>query len=210
MKLFLKKIHKLNQGYTIIETMISISIFLVVVMTGMGVLLNANAVHRKSQTMRSILDNLSFIMEDMSRNLRTGYNYHCFVSGDTIPSSDNSPIMDDPKSCASGWGIAFEYAFGDPDPGVTNDQWVYYIDGTGKLFKSTQGPYILSNFVQLTPNEVVVNTTASSFSILGAEAPVGNQQQPFVIIRLVGTVTINNIATPFSLQTAVSQRLIDV
>ena len=45
--------------------MISISLFLVVVVFGMNALLNANVVHQKSQDMRSILDNLSFILEDM-------------------------------------------------------------------------------------------------------------------------------------------------
>ena len=37
-------------------------------MVGMDSLLNANLVHRKSEDMRSIMDSLSFIMEDMSRN----------------------------------------------------------------------------------------------------------------------------------------------
>ena len=191
--------------------MIAVSIFLVIVMTGMGVLLNANTLHRKSHSMRSIIDNLNFIIEDMSRNLRTGYSYRCFASGQSIPSGSNDPTMDDPRSCSSGWGIAFEHGYGDPDPAVTNDQWVYYIDGTGKIFKSTQGPYTSANFVQLTPDEVSINATTSSFSVLGAEKPIlGNQQQPLIVIRLVGTITIKNITTPFNLQTAVSQRLIDV
>ena len=47
--------------------------------------------------MRSILDNLSFIMEDISRNLG-GSSYHCFVAGDVIPSV-TSPIVSTPKSC---------------------------------------------------------------------------------------------------------------
>src|SRR3990167_6100865 len=102
-----------QKGYTIIETMISVSLFLVIVMTGMGALLNTNLLHQKSRDMRSIMDNLSFIMEDMSKNLRTGYNYHCFVSGDVIPSTTSS-VVSTPKSCASGWAIAFEYAFGSP------------------------------------------------------------------------------------------------
>ena len=62
-------------GYTIIETMISVSLFLIIITIGMGALLNANLLHQKSRDMRSIMDNLSFIMEDMSRNLRTGYDY---------------------------------------------------------------------------------------------------------------------------------------
>ncbi len=201
-----------NGGYTIIETMIAISLFIVIVMAGMGALLNANLLHQKSQSMRSIMDNLSFVMEDMSKNLRTGYGYHCFVSGDTIPSA-TSDTMSIPKSCASGWGIAFEYAYGFPsNDGISdskdNDQWVYYINN-GKIFKSTAGPYTQSSFIQLTPDEVIIDPV-SGFSVLGAEPPPGNSQQPFVTIRLVGTITFKNVITPFSLQTSVSQRLIDI
>ena len=187
--------------------MIAVSLFLTITTAGMGALLNANLLHQKSQSMRSVLDNLSFIMEDMSKNLRTGSSYHCFISGDIIPLS-TSPIVSTPKSCANGWALAFE-----PSGGLASnndDQWVYYIDDTGKIFKSTAGPYIVSNFIQLSPDEVVIDTDASGFSVLGAEGKIGDSQQPFITIRLVGKITFKNVVTPFSLQTSVSQRLIDV
>ncbi|MEK9182534.1 MAG: hypothetical protein AAB809_00460 [Patescibacteria group bacterium] len=196
-------------GYTIIETMIAVSLFIVITTISMGALLNANMLHRKAQSMRSIMDNLNFVMEDMSRNLRIGYNYRCFPSGQSIPTGDDSS-MDDPRSCASGWAIAFEYAYGNPSINAYNDQWVYYISGSGKIFKSTSGPYNSASFTQLTPDEVVIDTSASSFSVLGAESITTNSQQPFVTIKLVGKITYQNVDTPFSLQTSVSQRLIDI
>jgi hypothetical protein len=187
--------------------MIAVSLFLVIIMAGMGALLNANLLHQKAGSMRSIMDNLSFVMEDMSRNIRTGYNYHCFETGETIPSS-TSATMSTPKSCANGWAISFESDTG--DTANNDDQWVYYIDGTGKIFKSTIGPYSASAFTQITPDEVVVSS-ASGFSVLGAEKlSTGNQAQPFVTIRLVGTITFKNVTTPFSLQTSASQRVIDI
>src|SRR3989344_1597850 len=122
----MKKIN-LHAGYTIIETMIAISLFLIVVTIGMGALLNANLIHRKSQDMRSIMDNLSFIMEDMSRNIRTGYNYYC---GDTI---DTGTVGD----CDDGGVIVFEYSEGDTLS--DSDQWVYQITLDGVLQRSTDG-----------------------------------------------------------------------
>ena len=199
-----KKNNKQNKGYTIIETMIAVSLFVVVILSGMSALLNANLLHNKSSNMRSIMDNLSFILEDMSRNIRTGYNYHCFVSGDTIPVT-TSAIVSTPKSCASGWAVAFESQNGSTSN--NDDQWLYYISN-GKIFKSTIGPYAAASFVQLTPDEVAINAI-SQFSVLGAEIPSANKQQPFVGIKLVGTITFKNVVTPFSLQTSVSQRLID-
>lgn len=198
MKILKLKIENYKAGFTIIETMIAVSLFLVVVTIGMGALLNANLLHQKSRDMRSIVDNLSFVMEDMSKNLRTGSKYYC------ITGADNLLNITIPKSGASCWGIAFQ-------PSFSGNQWVYYIDNVGKIWKSTQGPYnILSNYVQLTPDEVIIDTATSGFSVLGAEPPPGNSEQPFVTIRLVGKINYKNISTPFSLQTSVSQRQIDI
>jgi|SRR3989338_8409199 len=210
MKLFFKKVNKLKQGYTIIETMIAVSLFLIIIMSGMGALLNANLLHQKSQSMRSIIDNLSFIMEDLSRNLRTGYTYRCITANPDL----TPPNVDDPKSGSSCWGIAFESANGSASD--NNDQWVYYVGPDTSLpgsplaiWRSISGPYNnTSNFVKLTPDEVVIDPV-SSFSVLGAE-PLPDTQQPFVIIKLVGTITFKNVITPFSLQTSVSQRVLDI
>lgn len=196
---------KFTAGYTIIETMISISLFMVIILAGMSALLNASAVHQKSQDVRSIIDSLSFIMEDISRNIRTGYGYRCFVTGDTIPSI-TSALMSAPKSCATGWAIAFESDTGNTEN--HDDQWVYYINN-GNIYKATAGPYAVENFTQMNPPEVVIES-ASSFSVLGAEAPLGDLQQPLIIIKLSGTITFKNVVTPFILQTSVSQRFIDV
>lgn len=202
---------KISGGYTIIETMIAVSLFIIITTIGIGALLNANLLHEKSSDMRSIMDNLSFIMEDMSRNLRTGYNYYCATGGDNlsnVATTKSTPVIGGvPQNC---WGIAFESSGGDPND--DDDQWVYYIDSTGKIFKSTQGPYDIfpSNYFQLTPNEVEIDTTASGFSVLGAEPPPGDTQQPFVTIKLVGEITYKDVVTPFSLQTSVSQRLVDI
>ncbi|MDR3519622.1 MAG: prepilin-type N-terminal cleavage/methylation domain-containing protein [Candidatus Pacebacteria bacterium] len=213
-----------NKGYTLIETLIAVALFIVVVTIGMGALLNANALYNKSKDMRSIMDNLSFTIEDMSRNLRTGYNYQCFDSSHpTVSLSTTSAGY--PRSCPSGWALAFEPANGNPNsygcsasnfalglcPAIA-DQWAYLIHN-GMISKSTDGG---QTFVQLTPAEVTIDTSASSFSVLGAESPSsGDYQQPFVIIHLVGTITYapnknNPIVTPFSLQTSVSQRATDI
>ena len=191
-----------SKGYTIIETMISLSIFIIVILTGMSALLNANLVHQKSQDMRSILDNLSFIMEDISRNIRTGYNYRC-ISGIFSNTSISTA-----QSCNLGGAMAFESDVGNSESDA--DQWVYKIEGSGGTYnisKSTDGG---NNFTQLNLNEINIDST-SGFSVLGAPSPTaGDSQQPLVIIKLSGKITFKDIVTPFSLQTSVSQRIIDI
>lgn len=192
-----------NRGYTIIETMISVAIFLLVVEFGLGSILGANSLHKKSQDMRSLLDSLSFIMDDLSRNLRTGSSYQCFrkVTDPTL----SPATLGGPRSCSDGWAIAFESDSG--STGTLTDQIVYYI-GSGKIYKSTDGA---QNFLALTSDEIVIDSI-SGFSVLGAESPssTSNRQQPFVMVRFAGTITYKNIITPFSLQTSASQRLVDI
>lgn len=190
---------KNSNGFTLIETMVSITLFLIIVTAGMSALLNASALHQKSQDMRSIMDSLSFIMDDMARNLRTGYTYYCASDANSLPVNLTSS-----KSCATGKAISFFNTFG--------NQWSYKIEkdsnGHYNIYGSTDGG---STFPQLNPSEVVFNS-ASGFSVLGAESfNSGNQQQPLITIRLEGTITDgkNHISTPFAIQTSVSQRLID-
>jgi type II secretory pathway pseudopilin PulG len=199
----------MKKGFTILETMVAVSLFIVVVMYGMGTLLSANVLHKKSQDQQSIMDNLSFVMEEMSRNLRTGYTYHCIDNNDFTVSALNTP-----RSCASGGGISFEESVTGSFSNQ-NDQWVYKISSTdgGATFSVSKSVNSGATWVVLNPDEVKL-TNASGFSVLGAEAPAsdgsGNHQQPFVNIRLVGSIVYKGVTTPFSLQTSVSQRLIDV
>ena len=179
-----KKLDKQN-GYTIIETMIAVSIFLVVIMVGMSALLNADLIHKKSGDMRSIMDNLSFVMEDISRNLRTGYSYHCI--------DDGNLNAIEPRSCLSGNGISFKSDAGDR---------IKYIIGSD-IQKSMAG----GSYVELTSPEIVIDPS-SHFTVVGAE--LSDTLQPFVTIKLVGKITYRSIETPFSLQTSVSQRSLDV
>jgi prepilin-type N-terminal cleavage/methylation domain-containing protein len=196
-----------NSGFTIIEMMVAIALFLVIIIFGMQALLNANFVHRKSQDMRSVLDSLSFALDDMSKNIRVGNNYFCIDSD-----ADFYNITDQkPKSCKDGFGIAFESSKERADDGT--DQWAYFI-GNKKLFRSTGPTYNQGiNDVQMTPDNVEIDEFSSGFSVLGAESEMlnGDRQQPFVVIRLSGKIRgNNNSVTEFSVETAVSQRLIDV
>lgn len=191
-----------NNGFTIIETMISVSLFIVVTTIGMGSLLNANLVYQKSRDMRSVIDTLSHAMEDISRNARTGYTYHCFVA--SLPTALDSSYGT-PLSCADGGvAVSFEDAYGDKDD--VADQWVYSIEN-GILFRSTNGGV---SKVQMTPNEVVLDPESSYFTVVGAESSDnGDFAQPMMTIRLSGDIVYKGVSSPFALQTSVSQRVLD-
>lgn len=188
-------------GYTIIETMISISLFLIIVTMGMNALLNANVLLNKAKDARAIMDNLTFIMEDMSRNIRTGDQYKC--SADL---SFSNPATDT-LSCITGGTISFRES-------ITGARWAYSIvsyDGgqTFKIRKTTDASATPAIWVDLT-DEGIHLSNVSGFSVLGARPLPGDTQQPFVNIRLVGEMRYKNVVTPFALQNSISQTTIDI
>ena len=192
-----------KNGYTIVETMIAVSLFIIIVMASMGALLNAGLLNEKSQNMRSIVDNLSFVMEEMSRNLRMGNKYYCVAGSDDL---SNISIAKSGSNC---WGIAFR-------PFTGGNQWVYEIVtadlGLTYYIRRSINNGADGTWVQLTPEEIAIDPT-SSFSISGAESPSAlppDYQQPFVTIKLTGKITYKNVVSTFSLQTSVSQRVIDI
>ncbi|MCX6757403.1 MAG: prepilin-type N-terminal cleavage/methylation domain-containing protein [Candidatus Nomurabacteria bacterium] len=213
MKNFFIKKNKKNYiskkgGFTIVETMIAVALFTIIMIIGIGALLNASNYHKKSQKFRSIMDNLSFVMEDMSRSLRTGSNYHCGIDSITLAvpdCGDNGPL---------GTTLAFQdatlkwqyYAFT-----ATSDN--RYNDIIRSFQSETLADLSLMGTVTLNPAEVKLDSN-SGFIVRGAELGSADNIQPYIIIRLSGVIFTNssgnNDPIPFSLETSVSQRLIDV
>lgn len=60
-----------HRGFTLMEVMVSVSIFAIVVTIGIAALLTINKNYRKSQSDRQAIDNLTYVLESMSRRIRT-------------------------------------------------------------------------------------------------------------------------------------------
>lgn len=194
-----------TSGFTLIEVMVSIGLFTVIMIVGITAILGVNNTYRKTRTMRSAIDNLSFIMEDMARNIRLGYLYKCVNSDQISPTEVEEP--EDGVGCA---GIAFE-PFWNPVPGenaLNQDQVVYYIsedgDGFGSIYKSMDGG---ESYAPMNSLDLDIDVAHSSFTVFGTSEIDG--EQPSVLIRLSGTATSGSKTTDFHLQTTVSQRLFD-
>ncbi len=189
-----------SAGFTLIEIMVSIAIFTIIMVMGVSALLNTNTIHKVSNNQRSLIDNLNFMMEDMSRNIRLGYNYHCFIN-DQITGNET------PQSCPSGSSaLSIEGLNGKSD--FPDDQIMYSFVNN----PDDNQYYILekkssdsSNFLNITPNEIKISKQ-SGFVVKGAEE---TGEQPTVLIRLFGTIKYKNVETPFNLQTVVTQRATD-
>lgn len=200
MKFFNPK--KEEKGFTLIETMIATSLFLVVMVVGVSALINANSVSHRTDNERAVLDNVSFVLEEISRNLRTGSSYHCEVNGDALSEPEK------PKSCSIGYLIAFEDTRGDETNPL--DQWVYKIDAGATGLVISKSIDSGTSWIELLSAPNLEIDPASGFSVLGALPPPDDTQQPFVIARIAGRIIGKDGSTPFSVQTSVSQRLLDI
>ncbi|MEX2010250.1 MAG: type II secretion system protein [Parcubacteria group bacterium] len=178
---------KKNSGFTLLEIMVSLSIFMVVMTISMGAILNVYDANRKSRAESAVMGNLNLAVETMTREMRFGRNYHCGSTG----------VLTNPQNCASG-GNYMSFLSSE---GV---QIIYRQSGT-LIEKSTSG----GAFLAVTAPEVRVESL--EFFVLGSTIEAtGSEQQPRVLIKIKGNAGEKAIArSEFALQTLVSQRRLD-
>ncbi len=214
---FKNKIHSQalgERGFTLIEVMISVGLFTVLMVIGIGAILAVSSTNRRTQAMRSIIDNLSFVMEDMARSMRLGDYFVCKDSLNPITFSDvwglNSDgaigqLTQDGEDCKS---IAFEpyWNFSASNP---ENQIIYQI-GNGAILKKNEQMSFIDIMDPITPVEVNIDSARSGFTVTGSSKPADDFRQPKINIVLTGTITVNGKTSEFNMQTSVSQRSLDV
>lgn len=193
----LPKWHKRNnnQGFTLIELMVSLMIFIIVVLAAVGSLYTVNSASRKVQAMRSVLDNLTFAVEAVSRTIRTSSSVVCGgslnVSGNpncnfANQASNNMLLV----ASTLGTTQLVEYKLGT------------HTNGNGAIQKRYQESGIWTNWLSLTAPEINVKTL--SFYVDGADATDGKQTSVELFIQ--GEATANGETSPFAIQTYISER----
>lgn len=68
---------KSKSGFTLIEIMVSVSIFAFVMIISSASVISVIEANRKSQSLRSVIDNLNLTLESFTRAIRFGTTYHC-------------------------------------------------------------------------------------------------------------------------------------
>ncbi|PIP73987.1 MAG: hypothetical protein COW88_00220 [Candidatus Lloydbacteria bacterium CG22_combo_CG10-13_8_21_14_all_47_15] len=177
-------VHKKTSGFTLVEVIISIGLFVAVMTIAVSALISLMDAQRRAQAFREVMDNIDFAMENISRSLRLGANYHCGPSGGITT----------PQDCPGGDDyIAFTDVLG----GTT----IFRLEN-GVLERSTDGG---STFLALTSPSVTIHRL--DFFVNGTAA--GDLKQPGVRIVVGGLVELSKGATNFDIETFVTQRLLD-
>ena len=173
----------MKKGFTLIELMTAVSIFIIVMTISMGSIIGIFDANRKSRSLKTVLNNLNLTVESLSREMRFGKNYHC-GSGDVTS----------PQNCPSGDTLI---SFLSSD----NIQITYRLNGTA-IEKQVGG----EGYIAVTAPEIIIDNL--TFYTLGTG--IGNTLQPKAVIIIKSHAGAGKERSDFTLQTLVSQRTMDI
>ena len=169
------------RGYTLVELIIAVGLFALVMLLASGSYLMMINLNRQTQSVATGIDSLSFAIETMVRNIRTGTVYNCGGTGDCENGSNSFTFKN-----AS--GLTVTYNLSDAairqtvvnttsvltDPAITVSSLMFYAAGT-------------------------------------SPADLGDYNQPRVTIVVSGTVVSGPASTqPFHIETGATMRGTDL
>ncbi len=192
-------------GFTLIEMLVSLALFTIVVTIVTGALLILISGNSKLQNEQSVMTNLTFALDTMTREIRTGTQYVC-----TTSNSAENAIYDvvDVGDCVNGNdGLSFREAGTSVTGGASNSRISYYYDGTNQTimrrYADTTRQSIVSSGIVITNLDFFV-TDAANF----VDAASTRQPTVTVIIEAEEEGVVGG--KTFRAQTTVTQRQLDI
>jgi prepilin-type N-terminal cleavage/methylation domain-containing protein len=198
--------HSSLTGFTLVELMVSLAIFSIVMVICTGTLLTLIDVNAKAQALNSSTTNLSFALDSMTREIRTGYHYYCL---DLPPGNQPLPDPNSTNDC-NGVGNTGDFISFVRE----KDGWqIGYRLNNSRIEQKVEnpfGPLGDTGWLPITAENVVVEIF--SLSVNNATPFTGNNtHQPFVDFLIKGYVNNGlDTNTDFYIQTHVVQRRLDV
>jgi prepilin-type N-terminal cleavage/methylation domain-containing protein len=176
-----KKNNSKSDGFTLIETLISITLFAFVVTITLTAILTILDINKKSRSLMAVMNNLNFAVDSITLSFKTGKE----------PDQDGNDCFETNQ---------VNYKITETAKDVTRVQPVEYcITENGITKKQGNG-----DPVAITSEGVEFNTTDSYFKVQG-KTP--GSAQPILFMHLVGTVkSSSKVQSTFRIQTSVSQR----
>ena len=190
-----KRVNQKKRGFTLIEIMVSISIFAVIMVTGIGALLSITRSYQTSRDHAITTNSIHFALDSMVRDLRLGDSYY---AGDFSPLSqfpDEYRNLDDESYFVNFIGIPerghMRYTFNPSSaPHLTRYQ---SVGGS-----ASESP-LLTEFDSIDIDNAL-------FRVVGSDPSDDTQPSTFIYIKGID----QRSGSDFVLQTFVSQRNLDV
>ncbi len=208
------KMYRLQQhttstlGFSLIEVLVSLSIFTIVITISVGslmVLIDANV---RAQNTQSVMTNISYALDSMTREMRTGSDYYCGAVAD-LPVTGESAL-----DCANG-GAGFSFNEGGQSltgdtlndsrrisyrlNGTTLERRLGNGDGDSNVNETEDWSDVTSPDIEVT--EVRFYSTGTTRT---------DASSPTVTVYLKGVTGDDEIQSEFNIQTTVVQQLLDI
>ncbi len=191
---------KPKTGFTLIEMLVSVGLFAVTVTMSMGSLLILVDAHSRSQSVQVAVDNLSFALDSITRQLRTGQNYYCAPNINALTTGAPPGVLRGGERNCSNGGQAISFT-------DTRTGWRYGFALNGNTIqRKVDKPGDIGEWENMTGANLRV--TQARFVLDGT----GNTTvQPAVTINIqieVGDVV--GLGTSLDMQTSIVQRSLNL
>lgn len=180
-----------HRGFTLIEVLVSVSIFAIVMLVATGSVFSIVEANKKTHSLKSVMTNLNFALESMARDMRVGTRYSCNDGTDCQAGSDKF-------SYKANRSVDGDSSYNASD---SSDRIEYTLSADGRLMKRITG----GSAYPVTAQEIKIESLR--FYVIGAAS--GDGVQPKVVISIRGYAGVGNTRSDFNIQTTVSQRSID-
>ena len=193
------------RGFSLIEMMVSLTVFSIVMTISVGTLLIMVDANAKAQALYSSTTNLSFALDSMTREMRMGSHYYCPNSTlSSLPTSAGAVNDCNKKESIAfirerdGKRIGYRYVKVEDDGVVTEGYIEQNVNNGG-------------GWVRITSEDVIVETFEIRVENSDTYYGNANKKQPSVILNIKGKVNNGlDTATDFNIQTRIVQHGLDI
>jgi hypothetical protein len=184
-------------------------LYIVVLTIGIGALLVLISSNLKAQNIQEAVSNVQFSLDSMAREIRTGHSYYCSngVPG-SIPSGS-----EDISSCSKGSYLSIIEGGESLTEGSGDHRLAYCFAGSAiwRKLGTGSGSCGSTGWVRLTSPNISIDAMHFSVNHAGRKLITGDNFQPNVTIFISGTVMgVSDTSSTFTLQTTVTQRVLDL
>lgn len=177
----------LQRGYTLLEMIVAVGVFSIIMLAATGAYLTLISLDRHARATTDVVTNLSFAVDSMTREVRTGTEYAC----DAVP--DNN--------CTDTPGDSFSYLNTD------GDTIVYSLD-EGQILQTNSSTgfsaYLTDERIDITSLDFYVRG-------VGIESSPAPEVQPQMTVTIEGVLTTSSgQEVDFSIQGGATQRFLDL